>query len=526
MPEIEKSNINHIKNTAKVKDNIYSPVQQNEKTPLSNNDKFISSKDASSDGKFSFVEAFKNLGRGLISPITSMFSSAKNFLIGTLMVLGATALTIATGGAILPVLIAVGVSFGAIQGGIGIYKIATAKNGDDVEKAFYDMGGAISSIGLSILGARTSLKQAGITTEQMSKMQAVVTCFKGALTSIKNSYTNFKIQAVIDCLKGIPESIRNSYENLKKLYNNLQDLKSHLLIDKATHKKNLRQVQPIADEIYNEEIIKLAQTLGVSVDRVRRILPERILYSRINAPAKGLRTHLAKPKVHIFPENVIKKNRILTREEIALVISHECKHIRQSLFPITQLSIKDCIKCYESSIASIAGNEPIAKLWLLFFKLMAYLRYYSTSGRRIRSLKIPKTPDNRLKAIKLIQDEVELTSANFKLIDEGTTSSYANASLEVDAYMYAILTRLGRLVNDIKKGKGVDDELVQRFNHIRYHLSDLKSIDFKEPTIGPFKRQYEVINRLFTRIRERLLSQGVKESELVIITLPQPIHHA
>ena len=43
-----------------------------------------------------------------------------------------------------------------------VYEIANAQNSQDIENAFYDFGGATSTIGLSIVGAKPSLKQAGI----------------------------------------------------------------------------------------------------------------------------------------------------------------------------------------------------------------------------------------------------------------------------------------------------------------------------------------------------------------------------
>jgi hypothetical protein len=50
-----------------------------------------------------------------------------------------TILLAATGGAAAPLLVATGVGLGIFQAGEGAYKIIKAKNGDDVEKAFYDI---------------------------------------------------------------------------------------------------------------------------------------------------------------------------------------------------------------------------------------------------------------------------------------------------------------------------------------------------------------------------------------------------
>lgn len=131
--------------------------------------------DESCDGRFSWGEAGKNFVKGLVSPITNMFSSPKNFLIGAAMIAGGVAVC-ALGGA--PLLIAAGVTMGAFQAGSAAYKAITAKNGDGVEKAFYDAGAATTTLGLSALGARAALRSTGVNTQNMSVGQAIVQSYK------------------------------------------------------------------------------------------------------------------------------------------------------------------------------------------------------------------------------------------------------------------------------------------------------------------------------------------------------------
>lgn len=164
--------------------------------PTSKSDSFVSSNgkknekiDPEKDGKFTFKQVGRNFIKGLLSPITSMFSSIKGFLIGAGMLIGGALLTAATGGAILPAFIAMGVVFGACEGAKGIYKIAIAKNGDDIEEAFLDFGTGISGILTSLVGARASLKMSGQSTEGINMLQATINCFKECPTSIKNSWS-------------------------------------------------------------------------------------------------------------------------------------------------------------------------------------------------------------------------------------------------------------------------------------------------------------------------------------------------
>lgn len=147
--------------------------------------------DETCDGRFNADQALKNFGKGLVSPITSMFSSKKSFLVGATTILGSVALVIATGGAAAPLLVTAGVGLGALQAGKAVYHIAKAKNGDDVEKAFYDIGGATGAIGLSLLGAKASLKQVGVVTENLDTFSASAKCFKDSKSFLAESADAF-----------------------------------------------------------------------------------------------------------------------------------------------------------------------------------------------------------------------------------------------------------------------------------------------------------------------------------------------
>lgn len=194
--------------------------------------------DKSNDGKFSVSEAGKNLVKGIVSPITNMFSSPKNFLLGAGMMAGSAVLIAATGGAIAPLFVAAGIGMGACQVAKAGYKFATAKNGDDVEKAFYDIGGATSTIGLSVAGARGSLKQASIKTEGLNTFSSVKTCFTSAKSLVKQSANVFKsgyyktnLKSALNVAK-TPQSIRKyshelateSQENFNSSFNALKDV--------------------------------------------------------------------------------------------------------------------------------------------------------------------------------------------------------------------------------------------------------------------------------------------------------------
>lgn len=90
---------------------------------------------AADDGKISFTDKIKNFGKGLISPVTAMFSSPKNFAIGALTIIGSTLLIAATGGAAAPVMVALGVAGGGIQFAKCAYKAATTDSDEEAKLA-------------------------------------------------------------------------------------------------------------------------------------------------------------------------------------------------------------------------------------------------------------------------------------------------------------------------------------------------------------------------------------------------------
>ena len=154
-------------------------------------DSFVK-KDKANNNKFDFSEALKNFGEGLVSPVTSMFSSPKAFLAGAGMVAGSIALVVATGGAAAPILVAAGVVMGVVQVAEATAKIVRAENGDDVEKAFFDVGGATSTIGLSAWGAKGSLKQANVCVEGMGSIKATQKSFASLPEMVMESFEVFK----------------------------------------------------------------------------------------------------------------------------------------------------------------------------------------------------------------------------------------------------------------------------------------------------------------------------------------------
>lgn len=160
------------------------------------NDEDKVSTDGKDDGKISFKEKAASFGKGLMGLVKTV---VKNPLKTAAVVAGGIALTVATGGAALPALVAVGVASGAAQIGVGAYKAATAKTDGEAKQAWETMGNGTFAVASSALGAKSALKaanNAGVTSaagaDEMSMLQATGQCFKSSGESLKVSGANIK----------------------------------------------------------------------------------------------------------------------------------------------------------------------------------------------------------------------------------------------------------------------------------------------------------------------------------------------
>lgn len=160
------------------------------------NDKDKVCTDGKDDGSISLGEGLESFGKGLLG----MVKSAVNHPIATAATVGAgIGLTVLTGGAALPVMVAAGVGVGAVQIGNGAYKATTAKTDGEAKQAWESIGNGTFAIGASALGAKSSLDaaaKAGVTTAEGAKNMNVV-------------------EALLQNIKSVPEALKMSGLNAK-----------------------------------------------------------------------------------------------------------------------------------------------------------------------------------------------------------------------------------------------------------------------------------------------------------------------
>lgn len=144
------------------------------------------------DGKISFKEKVKNFGKGLVAPIKNIFASPKNIAITAATALGCAALIGITGGAAAPVLVAAGLIGGGVQIIKGIQKQAKATTDAQAEQAWQDMGSGTFTVGVSALGAKSSLKAAGTDVTGMSALKAAGKCIADVPKNISTGFSTAK----------------------------------------------------------------------------------------------------------------------------------------------------------------------------------------------------------------------------------------------------------------------------------------------------------------------------------------------
>lgn len=163
-------------------------------------------KNTDTEKEFSVSNATTNFFKGLIAPVTNLLSSKKNMAIGAAMVVG-SALAIAAVPPLAPILTVAGLIYGGVCAAKFAYKEITAKNNAERENAFYDLGEGTSTVGLSMLGAKSALRTVSIGTKEMGVASASLKCIQIAGSSSVESYQTIKTGLFITNLAKIPEKM-------------------------------------------------------------------------------------------------------------------------------------------------------------------------------------------------------------------------------------------------------------------------------------------------------------------------------
>lgn len=287
---------------------------------------------AADDGKISFADKLKNFGKGLISPITSMFSSPKNFLIGAATIVGIGALTVATGGAITPLLVAGGVAIGGIQFAKGAIGAATAKTDAEAEQAWQNMGTGTVTVAGSVAGAKGALKAAGYETEGLNALSATAKCFKVAPKSVATSAETILSGEGLANLKGIFKSTKAEGEKTaQELYD--EGAPDEKVIEKAkAERESFKNEKALTDKNQNSPQKEIYE----QVDKIDSNNPEYLEHN--------------KARVERF-ENNLEDVKLLEKQ-----IKYQQERLERTTAKNSKKAIRDQIKVLESKLEKAKAN--------------------------------------------------------------------------------------------------------------------------------------------------------------------------
>ena len=154
------------------------------------------STDGQDDGKLSFWESAKSIGKGFIGIVKGVINHP---IMTGATIAAAVGLNVLTGGAALPIMVALGAVTGAGLIGVGAYGAATAKTDGEAKNAFEKVGGGIFALAGSFLGAKSALNVAS----------------KAGVQSAKGAQNMNALQATWQSIKSTPEALKVSASNIK-----------------------------------------------------------------------------------------------------------------------------------------------------------------------------------------------------------------------------------------------------------------------------------------------------------------------
>lgn len=173
---------------------VTAPVQQNVSVFEAQPQPQAVAEDGADDGKISFGKKAKNFGKGCLKFITGMFTgkdgkfSLKQTLKSVAIVAAGVALSWCTGGTSLA---AAAVALGVVTGGVkvvkGAIKASKATTDADAEAAWQDIGLGVTTVGVSIAGAKSAMKSSTGAKFEGNALQATKECFLQTGKNVKSA---------------------------------------------------------------------------------------------------------------------------------------------------------------------------------------------------------------------------------------------------------------------------------------------------------------------------------------------------
>lgn len=256
------------------------------------------------DGKISGSKKFEHFVKGIGNFFTGMFCgkdgkfSLKRTLTTVGIAAGAIALTVATGGAAAPFLVAAGVAIGGAQVIKGGIRASKATTDAEAQAAWEDIGAGATSIGVSMLGAKSALKSGGVAPKG-GMIKSTAQCF------VESGKSTAKfVKSPIASLRTVPGNLKQVFNtNLKA--NKIADEISPIDAKIAKAQAKLRNARKSGKV---EKIIK-RQTelseLNIQKAKYQQSLTETITKAKLKTQENNIKT---------LTDELIAKNEVLTAD--------------------------------------------------------------------------------------------------------------------------------------------------------------------------------------------------------------------
>ena len=200
------------------------------------------------EGEISLGQKAKSFSYGLVLPFITMCKSPKNIALTGLGFSGVWLALSATGGAIAPVLVTMGVFGATAQFLPGYNQAKYAENDSAAKKGWTTMGSGVTSFGLSVCGAKSS--NASFNPKASDKwLVSVVECFKSTPKAV---FKSVKEVFGANLLSNIKSSALFSLKD-RRLFSSVD---SNSVSDQKLIKANLYNASGVMDELLAFKVIE------------------------------------------------------------------------------------------------------------------------------------------------------------------------------------------------------------------------------------------------------------------------------
>ena len=294
----------------------------------------------------------------------------------------------------------------------------------------------------------------------------------------------------------------------------------NILINEARRK----EMKILAQELYDKEILSLAQRLGVSPTNLRRIMPRITFIDKSNFSYIFLENHIGgfystKFKfIFNLPTSLLYHGttnytpgvayRSSLKDFVHSLVAHETRHIEQFIIPLCTLSRKEyvslAIKEFLKSIQARGDIKvnPVSRFFArLAVTVRATLEYNQKYKFLLQKSGIGSAVKDKNKALEMLANNIDGLTATMYV--NKSLSGYLNSNYEVDARMYSFLSRLLSLRANIGSPNHNLTSIPDRLGLIRYELFH-ETDGLRHPTTKPLQDLLASINFQIEQIRLRL----------------------